>query len=289
MDFISGAVETAKSGYIGWIIVFLVLTAFEMLNPRGDQRLRGRVNGLAYWTVFIPLSAVAPDRADVALGHARAPAAADPAGLSAWAWTAPSRRSSAVLTAAIVNDFFFYWSHRVQHRWLWRYHAVHHSIRELNAVNSYHHASEAMISLLLYTIPTSLIVSDVGPALPYISLALWLHIVWIHSPTRAHFGPLRALFVDNRYHRIHHSLEERHFDRNFGAFTTLWDRLFGTAYFPARDQWPDVGLAPIDEPRTVARMARSPGALRERRRLRRRVWRGGAPARRGTGRAGALT
>ena len=108
-----------------------------------------------------------------------------------------------------------------------------------------------IVSLLLYTIPTSLIVSDMGPGLPFVSLAIWLHIVWIHSPTRANFGPLRALFVDNRFHRIHHSLEERHFDKNFGAFTTLWDRLFGTACFPERGEWPAVGLAEIDEPNGV--------------------------------------
>lgn len=105
-----------------------------------------------------------------------------------------------------------------------------------------------MIGLALLTLPTSLIVADVGQALPYANLLLWLHIVWIHSPTRFHFGPLRALFADNRFHRIHHSLEERHFDRNFGAFTTLWDRLFGTAYFPEADEWPAVGLAEVGEP-----------------------------------------
>ena len=88
-------------------------------------------------------------------------------------------------------------------------------------------------------------------AAPLIGLFLWLHIVWIHSPTRVSFGPLRALLVDNRYHRIHHSLEERHFDKNFGAFTTLWDRLFGTYHAPARDEWPDVGLADVAEPRDV--------------------------------------
>ena len=104
------------------------------------------------------------------------------------------------------------------------------------------------MSLVLYTVPTTLIVADVGAGAPYIGFLLWLHIVWIHSPTRFHFGPLRAVFVDNRYHRIHHSLEERHFDRNFGAFTTLWDRLFGTHHAPSSDEWPDVGLDGVGEP-----------------------------------------
>ncbi|MEA3013743.1 MAG: hypothetical protein QOD42_2288 [Sphingomonadales bacterium] len=251
MDFLAAAIDTARSGYIGWILVFVILTAFEFLNARGDRRLGSRVNGLAYWVVFIPLSAVLlAGLASLWQALGLRPLLSLPA-FQSFAWIGPLAAVIAVLAAAIVNDFFFYWAHRFQHRFLWRYHAVHHSIREMNAVNSYHHASEAIVSLLLYTVPTSLIVADLGPGLPFASFAIWLHIVWIHSPTRANFGPLRALFVDNRFHRLHHSLEERHFDRNFGAFTTLWDRLFGTACFPARDDWPAVGLAGIDEPRNV--------------------------------------
>jgi sterol desaturase/sphingolipid hydroxylase (fatty acid hydroxylase superfamily) len=167
------------------------------------------------------------------------------------AFLGPVAALVAVLAAGIFNDFFFYWCHRLQHRFLWRWHAVHHSIRDLNAVNSYHHPSEALMSLFLYSVPTSLIVTDVATAAPLIGLVMWLHIVWIHSPTRAHFGPLRTMLVDNRYHRVHHSLEARHFDRNFGAFTTLWDRLFRTHYAPEPGEWPDVGLADVDEPADV--------------------------------------
>lgn len=251
MDFLAAAIDTATSGYLGWIFVFIVLTAFEFLNAKGDQTLRSRVNGLAYWTLFIPLSAVLlAGLASLWQALGLRPLLSLPA-FQGFQWIGPLAVVGAVLVAAIVNDFFFYWAHRFQHRFLWRFHAVHHSIREMNAVNSYHHASEAIVSLLLYTVPTSLIVSDLGPGLPFVSLFIWLHIVWIHSPTRANFGPLRALFVDNRFHRLHHSLEERHFDRNFGAFTTLWDRLFGTACFPEPGEWPAVGLAGIDEPRTV--------------------------------------
>lgn len=38
------------------------------------------------------------------------------------------------LAAAFVSDLFYYWFHRAQHafRLLWRLHAVHHSIEELN-------------------------------------------------------------------------------------------------------------------------------------------------------------
>jgi sterol desaturase/sphingolipid hydroxylase (fatty acid hydroxylase superfamily) len=52
--------------------------------------------------------------------------------------------------------------------------------------------------------------------------------------------------MDNRFHRLHHSVEERHFDKNFGLTTPLWDLLFGTLCVPAKDEWPETGLA--DQP-----------------------------------------
>ncbi len=52
-------------------------------------------------------------------------------------------------------------------------------------------------------------------------------------------------------HRIHHSREPQHFNKNFGVVTSVWDRLFGTAYFPAKDEWPDTGIVNQSEPSTV--------------------------------------
>jgi sterol desaturase/sphingolipid hydroxylase (fatty acid hydroxylase superfamily) len=46
-------------------------------------------------------------------------------------------------------------------------------------------------------------------------------------------------------------VEPRHFDKNFGIFTTLWDSVFGTAYFPAKDEWPQAGVADFPEPQSV--------------------------------------
>jgi sterol desaturase/sphingolipid hydroxylase (fatty acid hydroxylase superfamily) len=248
LNLLGGA---AADSYIGWIVVLALLTAFELANPQGEQRAATRLKGLAFWLLFIPVATVL----NLLLANAWAALGVRPLlslpFFQPLAFLGPVAALFAVLAAGVINDFFFYWCHRIQHRYLWRWHAVHHSIRDLNAVNSYHHLSEALMSLVFYSVPTSLIVTDAAAAVPLIGLFMWLHIVWIHSPTRANLGPLRAWFVDNRYHRIHHSLEERHFDRNFGAFTTLWDRLFGTHYAPEPHEWPDVGLDGVAEPRGV--------------------------------------
>lgn len=251
MAFFFLALAELKHGAAGWIVVGALLTAFETLNPREGATVGGRTAGLAFWAVSIPITALLATATTMAMQALDIQPLMTLPVFAAVGFAGPLAAPIAVLLAATVQDFFFYWFHRIQHRFLWRWHAVHHSIRDLSAVNSYHHVSETLMSLVLLTIPTTLIVTDAGPALPIVGLALWLHIVWIHSPTRATLGPLRALFVDNRFHRIHHSLEPAHFDRNFGAFTTLWDRVFGTAYFPARDEWPDVGLAEVDQPHTI--------------------------------------
>jgi sterol desaturase/sphingolipid hydroxylase (fatty acid hydroxylase superfamily) len=106
-------------------------------------------------------------------------------------------------------------------------------------------------TLAFITIPISLLQID-GPATPVaVSFVVLLLTYYIHSPIDVHFGPLRKVLVDNRFHRIHHSIEPRHFDKNFGVSFAIWDRWFGTAYDPAPDEWPQVGVEGIDPPRTI--------------------------------------
>lgn len=233
---------------LAWGVILTALTVFELINPRERQSLRGRLAGAGFWLVSIALSAIL----STVFGAIWRAIGIDPV------FTVPTlgpllghplaAAIAAGILAAIIHDFFFYWYHRAQHRWFWRWHAVHHSVRNLSAVNSYHHISEGVFSLFLLQLPLTLMISDIGPTLPIVTVILWCHIVWIHSPTRVTLGPLRAVLVDNRFHRIHHSLEERHFDKNFGAFTTVWDRVFGTCHMPLSDEWPDVGLADAAQP-----------------------------------------
>jgi sterol desaturase/sphingolipid hydroxylase (fatty acid hydroxylase superfamily) len=154
-----------------------------------------------------------------------------------------------VLLALI--DFLSYWRHRAEHRWFWPIHALHHAPTELHAANDVGHPVQIFLSVLFITIPLSLVEVD-GPATPVaMTFVVALMSYAIHSPIGVHFGPLRKLFVDNRFHRIHHSLEERHFDRNFGIWLSVWDRMFGTAYEPAAEEWPDVGVAGLTMPQSI--------------------------------------
>lgn len=160
----------------------------------------------------------------------------------------------AYFVASTATNFFYYWFHRAQHAFpvLWRFHKVHHSITELSAASSYHHFTEDVFQFVFVVVPASLLIKVDSGYVPSVVLAvLATHTFYVHSSTRISIGPLRYIFGDNRFHRVHHSTEERHVDRNFGTTTPLWDVLFGTAYFPKRGEWPKVGLADVREPRTI--------------------------------------
>jgi sterol desaturase/sphingolipid hydroxylase (fatty acid hydroxylase superfamily) len=184
--------------------------------------------------------------------------------LPLWQWLAPLGivgYAMQWLILIMVADFLAYWRHRAEHRWFWPIHVVHHSPHELHAANDIGHPIQVFFSIVFISIPMSLIQID-GPGAPFIvGFIISLLSYYIHSPIDVHFGPFRKVLVDNRYHRIHHSLELKHFDRNFGICFSLWDRMFGTAYDPQPGEWPAVGVAGIKPPRTITEYLMLPASL----------------------------
>jgi sterol desaturase/sphingolipid hydroxylase (fatty acid hydroxylase superfamily) len=242
---------------------FLVI---EGLFPRPGVAVTtaSRLKALVFWSVNGAIGILIAD----AIAAAWLPLGIKPLlpSLAPPALPAPVSVAIGVLAAAYIGDFFYYWCHRFQHRFLWRFHAVHHSVREMSGVTAYHHVTEGLFEFVLYSVPLTLLTHG-ADAVPYLGALLAWQGNYEHSPTRLNFGPLGRYFVDNRFHRIHHSVDPRHFDRNFGIFTTLWDSVFGTAYFPSAEEWPETGVAEMPEPATIRDFLMAP--LR---------WRAPAPA-----------
>lgn len=168
-----------------------------------------------------------------------------------WLKPLPFGEAIYIFAMFVIVDFLIYWRHRAEHKWFWPIHAVHHAPHELHAANDFGHPLQAIPNLIFIWLPMSLIQLS-GPGIPLmVGFTITLLTMYIHSPIDIHFGPLRRLLVDNRFHRIHHSLEPRHFDKNFSVGLSLWDWAFGTAYWPATDEWPLVGVNGVKPPRTV--------------------------------------
>lgn len=238
-------------GAIGVACIIAACTVVEILAPVERHSLRSRLPGLAMNIVQKPVTLIAAWPLNQ-LWHSL------PSGklliVPLWSWIAPLGLAAYALQFLVLimaEDFLVYWRHRFEHKAFWHVHAVHHSPTELHAANDIGHPLQVVFGLLFVSIPLSLIQVD-GPEAPaLVGFFVFFLSYFIHSPTRLHFGPLRWLLVDNRFHRIHHSIEERHFDKNFAVCFSIWDRLFGTAYDPAPDEWPDVGLFDIPPPRTI--------------------------------------
>jgi sterol desaturase/sphingolipid hydroxylase (fatty acid hydroxylase superfamily) len=137
--------------------------------------------------------------------------------------------------AILVADLGFYLHHRLFHAVpaLWRFHAVHHSITELDwlAAHRVHPvdqlASAAMSMLPLYVLGFS------AEAMAGHALVYFLHSHLVHSNTRLGFGPLDRLIASPRFHHWHHANVADAHDRNFGGQLLIWDRLFGTLNMPS--------------------------------------------------------
>jgi sterol desaturase/sphingolipid hydroxylase (fatty acid hydroxylase superfamily) len=239
----AGALVTA------FIIAFC--TVIEHISVIERYSLRARLPGLAMNLVQTPLSMMLA----WPIGNFwRSLAIGKVVTIPLWTWLAPLGAAGYALqflVLAMLTDFLVYWRHRTEHVLFWPIHMVHHSPTELHAANDIGHPMQVWFSMVFITIPLSLVQID-GPETPVaVSFVLLLLTYYIHSPIDVHFGRLRRVLVDNRFHRIHHSIEPRHFNKNFGICFSLWDRWFGTAYDPAPDEWPQVGLKNIDPPRTI--------------------------------------
>jgi sterol desaturase/sphingolipid hydroxylase (fatty acid hydroxylase superfamily) len=251
-----------KSGLQDFAIVSIPIaiagTFAEFLIIGEKQSLFSRFKGLMFLNVYVVVSTllVTPFEFAFQLLHIKPLFTVD---LS----KAASSHHIVVLIAAYtvlpytglwILDFFYYWFHRVQHVFkpFWRVHSVHHSIEELNIFNSFHHVLEPILQVPLVFIPMNLLMSVSLPQIIALSVLVRFTHEMIHANTRISYGPLKYLIAEPRYHRIHHSVECQHFDKNFASVFPVWDIIFGTAYFPKPEEYPKTGLSTQREPKTIA-------------------------------------
>jgi sterol desaturase/sphingolipid hydroxylase (fatty acid hydroxylase superfamily) len=100
---------------------------------------------------------------------------------------------------------------------------------------------EVPLQTVCLSYPTVALVGIDTPALLMLPFAMtgWLYLA--HANLRLHLGPLGPILCGPQVHRIHHSDQSRHKDKNFAQFFPIYDVLFGTYYAPARNEYPTTG------------------------------------------------
>ena len=251
MEFWASCLRMTGAAMVIMSVILGALVCIEIALPRQTYPLKSRLRGLLFWSLYIPASVVILRLLQEAWTAVRVAPFVTFRFTEWFGWSGPFKYILSGLSVVLIADFVGYWFHRIQHGPLWRFHAVHHAIEEMHAVGSYDHPADILFGYLLVAIPLSMIPFARADQSVALQLLLAMHLKYTHSSMRLNFGPLRWLFVDNIYHRIHHSVEAHHLGKNYGSITPIWDLVFGTAYFPGKNEWPRTGLADVREPRSI--------------------------------------
>ena len=153
------------------------------------------------------------------------------------------------LECVLVADVAQYAVHRLFHEvgWLWRFHAVHHSSQALDwLAASRLHLVDVLVTRSLVLVPLFLLGFAEGALQAYLVFVSF-HAVFIHANVRFRFGRfLESLIVTPRFHHWHHAASPEARDKNFAVHLPWLDRLFGSAWMPGQDRWPEEYGAPGD-------------------------------------------
>lgn len=131
----------------------------------------------------------------------------------------------------ILSDLKEYIKHYTFHKvpTLWEIHAFHHSAEKFNLLTTYRfHYLQSAIGTFF---DVSLFVLLGAPLHTYLAVRIFsaIHGLLVHSNIEHNWGWIgKYVLVSPAAHRIHHSKESRHFNKNLGGALIVWDRLFGT-------------------------------------------------------------
>lgn len=222
---------------VAFLGVFLCMALWEWLRPRRSQVV-GRaarwpsnlgivvINTLLVRLVF-PVSAVV--WADMISQHGF--------GLLYWV---PMPEWLAVVIALVMLDLAIYLQHRLFHAVpiLWRLHRMHHADTGFDITNGLRfHPLEIMVSMAIKFVVIALLGA---PALAVLLFELVLNATAIFNHANVDLPArldrhLRRWVVTPDMHRVHHSIDQRETDSNFGFNLPWWDHVFGTYCAQPRD------------------------------------------------------
>jgi sterol desaturase/sphingolipid hydroxylase (fatty acid hydroxylase superfamily) len=163
------------------------------------------------------------------------------------------------VTMLLAYDLSYYVYHRLQHQVpiLWELHKVHHSAQVMVGVtkdrihpidsimNSWW---DGLIPGLVYGIWLFFVLDPVEVTIFGVSVYVLRNILLMMDFVRHTHLPLSygrwldKVFLSPHHHQLHHSVAERHWDKNFGLTLVIWDRLFGTLVVPEPKEAFEFGL-----------------------------------------------
>ncbi|MEH6452405.1 MAG: sterol desaturase family protein [Psychromonas sp.] len=144
----------------------------------------------------------------------------------------------------ICQDFCKFLVHFAFHKipFLWRFHAVHHSATSMTPLTLYRiHPIEMLFNsmrsffvavlisaLFIYLFKNHLGIKHILGVNVFVFVFNIAASNLRHSHVYLGFSKLEHLFISPAQHQIHHSIDVKHYDKNFGSALAIWDSLFNS-------------------------------------------------------------
>ncbi|MBN8673392.1 MAG: sterol desaturase family protein [Chitinophagales bacterium] len=137
-----------------------------------------------------------------------------------------------VILALTIIDFFLFFVHLQSHKYkfLWNLHAIHHSSERLYFLNG---DKRHALHQLIEGGPGIIVCMVIGtpPVVIITALALLaVNMFMQHTNLDYKAGILKKFFCVAELHRWHHRADFKDAQVNYGAWLTVWDYIFKTAY-----------------------------------------------------------
>ena len=152
-----------------------------------------------------------------------------------------------LLEAIVTADLLFYAAHRLFHSvpFLWKFHAVHHSIQEMDWLAAARvHPFDQIVTKGASILPLFALGFSDSVIAAHAFVYFW-HSYLLHSNVRIKFGLLKWVVASPEYHHWHHANQREAYDSNYAAQLSILDKLFRTLYLPQGKTPEKYG---IDEP-----------------------------------------
>ena len=133
------------------------------------------------------------------------------------------------LAALVFYDFCYYWLHRAGHETalFWAAHVVHHQSQDYNLSTALRQTSSGALLGWIFYVPMA--VAGVPPLVfGVVALVDLLYQFWVHTEHVPRLGWFDRWFCSPSNHRVHHAVNDRYLDRNYGGVLVVWDRIFGS-------------------------------------------------------------
>jgi sterol desaturase/sphingolipid hydroxylase (fatty acid hydroxylase superfamily) len=126
-------------------------------------------------------------------------------------------------------DVLYYFWHRLSHlvNIMWAGHVVHHSSEDYNLAVALRQSVLTAFTAAPFT-ATLAWLGIPPPVYAAIHSFNLLYQFWIHTQLIGNLGWFETIFNTPSHHRVHHGINPRYLDKNYGGTLIIWDRLFGT-------------------------------------------------------------